>query len=67
MMLLSQGFIHLQYLSIICMWFKIWPTPAKNHCYALGVGQTHMCHFLHILSTLEVDILNKFKSRQEVF
>jgi hypothetical protein len=28
--------IHLQYLSIICLWFKIWPTPAKNHCYALG-------------------------------
>jgi hypothetical protein len=27
--------IHLQYLSIICLWFKIWPTPAKNHCYAL--------------------------------
>jgi hypothetical protein len=30
--------IHLQYLSIICLWFKIWPTPAKNHCYALGRG-----------------------------
>jgi hypothetical protein len=28
--------IHLQYLSIVCLWFKIWPTPAKNHCYALG-------------------------------
>jgi hypothetical protein len=27
--------IHLQYLSIVCLWFKIWPTPAKNHCYAL--------------------------------
>jgi hypothetical protein len=27
--------IHLQYLSIICLWFKIWPTLAKNHCYAL--------------------------------
>jgi hypothetical protein len=27
--------IHLQYLAIICLWFKIWPTPAKNHCYAL--------------------------------
>jgi hypothetical protein len=27
--------IHLQYLSIICLWFKIWPTPGKNHCYAL--------------------------------
>jgi hypothetical protein len=30
--------IHLQYLSIICLWFKIWPTPAKNHCYALENG-----------------------------
>jgi hypothetical protein len=29
--------IHLQYLSIICLWFEIWPTPAKNHCYALGI------------------------------
>jgi hypothetical protein len=28
--------IHLQYLSIICLWFKTWPTPAKNYCYALG-------------------------------
>jgi hypothetical protein len=28
--------IHLQYLSIVCLWFKIWPTPAKNHCYALA-------------------------------
>jgi hypothetical protein len=28
--------IHLQYLSIICLWFKIWPTPTKNHCYALA-------------------------------
>jgi hypothetical protein len=30
--------IHLQYLSIICLWFKIWPTPAKNNCYALENG-----------------------------
>jgi hypothetical protein len=29
--------IHLQYLSIVCLWFKIWPTPAKNHCYALDL------------------------------
>jgi hypothetical protein len=39
--------IHLQYLSIICLWFKIWPNPAKNHCYALGflarVGQFKTC------------------------
>jgi hypothetical protein len=29
--------IHLQYLSIICLWFKICPTPAKNHCTPLHV------------------------------
>jgi hypothetical protein len=28
--------IHQQYLCIICLWFKIWPTRAKNHCYALA-------------------------------
>jgi hypothetical protein len=30
--------VHLQYLSIICLWFKIWPTPAKNYCYAHAPG-----------------------------
>jgi hypothetical protein len=41
--------IHLQYLSIICLWFKIWPTPAKNHCYALvyetpGIYNEVLCY-----------------------
>jgi hypothetical protein len=35
--------IHLQYLCIIYLWFKIWPTPAKNHCYALANRRQWLC------------------------
>jgi hypothetical protein len=43
--------IHLQYLSIICLWFKIWPTPAKNHCYALASTAVNgMCRYLWMVS-----------------
>jgi hypothetical protein len=44
--------IHLQYLCIICLWFKIWPTPAKNHCYAWLSS-----YFKFFISTLLADIV----------
>jgi hypothetical protein len=37
--------IKMQNISIICLWFKIWPTPAKNHCYALADNYDHKILF----------------------